>query len=85
MGITKALMTCLLVVVLTVSLFNHNVLTSGAEIEKISFDHCNNLCTDTYGWFECQNDCGEAGYAGWGECASRSPKEPKRCCCQPKK
>ncbi|KAL0718117.1 hypothetical protein Bca4012_067439 [Brassica carinata] len=81
MGITKTLITCLFVVMLAVSLFNHNVLTSGAEIQ-ISYDHCDTLCSDSYGWFECQHDCFADGYSGFGICASRSPKEPKRCCCQ---
>ncbi|KAL0746683.1 hypothetical protein YC2023_113388 [Brassica napus] len=82
MGTTKTLTKCLFVVMLAVSLSNHNVLTSGAEIQKFSYDHCDTLCSDSYGWFECQHDCFAAGYSGFGSCASRSPEEPKRCCCQ---
>ena len=55
----------------------------GVEIQKFSYDHCITLCTDTYAWYECQHDCSIFGYKGLGECASPSPKEPKRCCCQP--
>ncbi|CAN6901620.1 unnamed protein product [Brassica oleracea] len=89
MGTTKTLMTCLLAVILAASLSNQNVLVSGrstiansVEI-AFSYDHCITLCTDTYAWYECQHDCSIFGYKGLGECASPSPKEPKRCCCQP--
>ncbi|KAL0797607.1 hypothetical protein Bca101_052781 [Brassica carinata] len=81
MGTTKPLMTCLLAIILATSLSNQDVLVS--EIQKFSYDHCITLCTDTYAWYECQHDCSIFGYKGLGECASPSPKEPKRCCCQP--
>ncbi|KAL0694489.1 hypothetical protein Bca4012_061669 [Brassica carinata] len=81
MGSTKTLMTCLLVVTLAVSLSNLNVLVSGSETEKFSYENCYALCTPTYAWFECQNDCAEKGYH-YGECASPSRKVPKKCCCQ---
>ncbi|KAL0697555.1 hypothetical protein Bca4012_053677 [Brassica carinata] len=83
MGTTKPLMTCLLAIILATSLSNQDVLVSGVEIQKFSYDHCITLCTDTYAWYECQHDCSIFGYKGLGECASPSPKEPKRCCCQP--
>ncbi|CAF2082377.1 unnamed protein product [Brassica rapa subsp. trilocularis] len=80
MGSTKTFMTCLLVVTLAVSLSNNlNVLVSE---KKLSYEHCNALCSPTYdGWSECQSDCAEKGYY-YGACASPSPKLPKKCCCQ---
>ncbi|CAH8355098.1 unnamed protein product [Eruca vesicaria subsp. sativa] len=89
MGSTKTFMTCLLVLTLAVSLSNLNVLVSGklqkhgtgAETEKFSYENCYALCTDSYDWWECQNDCAHKGYHT-GECASPSPKVPKKCCCQ---
>ncbi|KAF8099385.1 hypothetical protein N665_0245s0062 [Sinapis alba] len=85
MDITKALVKCFFVVILAVSLSKHNVLTSGVEIQKFSYDHCTStLCSNSYAWFQCRRDCFAAGYTGRGDCASRSPKEPKRCCCQNK-
>ncbi|CAH8268558.1 unnamed protein product [Arabidopsis lyrata] len=47
-------------------------------MDKLSFDHCRVLCSDSYGWFECNTDCLGRGFAD-GQCAARSPKEPKRC------
>ncbi|EOA31943.1 hypothetical protein CARUB_v10015183mg [Capsella rubella] len=49
---------------------------------KFSFDNCSTLCTPKYGWFECMTDCYLADFNNGGDCASPSPKEPKRCCCQ---
>ncbi|KAG7582248.1 hypothetical protein ISN44_As08g018560 [Arabidopsis suecica] len=80
MGSTKALETCLLVIIFAVMLFNYNVLT--LEIKKVSYDNCRHLCSDRYGWFECMNDCEAAGYINGGQCASPSPKDPLKCCCQ---
>ncbi|RID43594.1 hypothetical protein BRARA_I00445 [Brassica rapa] len=85
MGITKAPVQCLFVVILAVLLSNHNVLTSGAEIQKSSYDQCTStLCSNSYTWFQCRRDCFAAGYTGRGDCASRSHNEPKRCCCRNK-
>ncbi|EFH55142.1 hypothetical protein ARALYDRAFT_901238 [Arabidopsis lyrata subsp. lyrata] len=81
MGITKTIVPCFLVIIFLVSLCNHNVLVLGEVMEKISYDHCDTLCTPYYGWHECLTDCNNEGWAT-GICASRSPKEPKRCCCQ---
>ncbi|CAH2048240.1 unnamed protein product [Thlaspi arvense] len=65
-----------------VSLSNYDVLASGAETEKFSFDNCSTVCSDYYGWHECFTDCQMAKFGGGGECRSRSPKEPEKCCCQ---
>ncbi|CAL9219556.1 unnamed protein product [Arabidopsis halleri] len=78
MGISKTIVTCFLLVLFTVLLSNQNILVSG---EKTSFDHCDTLCTDYYGWHECLTDCTIEGYVS-GLCASPSPNQPKRCCCQ---
>ncbi|CAG7899997.1 unnamed protein product [Brassica rapa] len=82
MGTTKTLMTCLLAVILAASLSNQNVLVSGRSTIA-NYVEIATALTDTYAWYECQHDCSIFGYKGLGECASPSPKEPKRCCCQP--
>ncbi|EOA31850.1 hypothetical protein CARUB_v10015077mg [Capsella rubella] len=81
----KIAVTCILVIVFTISLYDRNVLASGAEVVegKISYAHCHPLCTDYYGWFQCLTDCLNSGFAKGGECVSPSPKDPKKCCCKP--
>ncbi|XP_010492971.1 PREDICTED: defensin-like protein 49 [Camelina sativa] len=81
MGITKALVIFFHIVILAVSLSNHVVLTSGAEIEKFTYDHCYHLCVQgEYGSRECFVDCTEKGFYK-GDCVSRTPTDPIRCCC----
>ncbi|KAF2593750.1 hypothetical protein F2Q70_00045464 [Brassica cretica] len=81
MGVPKTLMTFLLLVILGVSLSNQIVFTSGAEIEKFSYDHCSTLCVDgKYGSHYCFEDCIEKGF-NTGDCASPHREGPFRCCC----
>ncbi|CAH8257281.1 unnamed protein product [Arabidopsis lyrata] len=76
---TKTLVTCFLVIILAVSLSNHNVLASDAEIEDFSFDNCNTRC---YGSDECNNYCIRAGFKNGGHCGSACIPCPVKCCCQ---
>ncbi|KAL0701797.1 hypothetical protein Bca4012_057919 [Brassica carinata] len=81
MGVLKTLMAFLLLVILGVSLSNQIVFTSGAEMEKFSYDHCSTLCVDgKYGEHECFTDCIMKGF-NTGDCASPYRKGPFRCCC----
>ncbi|CAH2048236.1 unnamed protein product [Thlaspi arvense] len=84
MGITKTPMACLLIVILTVSVSHYDVLALGGAETKtftFNFDHCGRVCSDDYGRYECFTDCWVARYSD-GDCLSRSPNDPKRCCCQ---
>ncbi|XP_010424179.1 PREDICTED: putative defensin-like protein 48 [Camelina sativa] len=81
MGITKTLVIFFHIVILAVSLSNHVVLTSGAKIEKFSYDHCFHLCVEgEYELHECFVDCVQKGFHK-ADCVSRTPKDPIRCCC----
>ncbi|CAL9221136.1 unnamed protein product [Arabidopsis halleri] len=84
MGSTKTLVTCFLVIILAVSLSNHNhdVLASDARIEGFSFDNCNNRCSEDYWDDECKNDCLRAGFLKGGQCGSPCIPCPVKCCCQ---
>ncbi|EOA31918.1 hypothetical protein CARUB_v10015157mg [Capsella rubella] len=80
MGITKTLVTCFLVIILAVSMSNHNVLVSGKE--NFSFDNCSTHCSEFYGRDECMRDCIKAGFKKGGDCGSPCIPCPVSCCCQ---
>ncbi|CAF1924732.1 unnamed protein product [Brassica oleracea] len=81
MTITKTLVTLFLVVALTASLFNSNILAS--DVEKTKYTFCaKSLCTDSYTLYMCMTDCAEKGYS-MGACIVPSPNAPLRCCCTP--
>ncbi|CAL9230866.1 unnamed protein product [Arabidopsis halleri] len=81
MGITKNLVIFFHIVILAVLLSNQIILASGADIKKFSYDHCYHLCEDGgYGSRECFVDCTLKGFPK-GDCASPTPKDPYRCCC----
>ncbi|CAF2142112.1 hypothetical protein HID58_006710 [Brassica napus] len=82
MAITKTWVTFCLAIILVYSLSNHNVLTSGAEMEKVQHKYtfcAKSLCTDSYSPRMCFVDCVSKGFLT-GDCIT-PPNSPLRCCC----
>ncbi|XP_023637687.1 defensin-like protein 49 [Capsella rubella] len=81
MGIAKTSVIFFHLVILAVSLSDHTVTASGAQMNKISYDHCITMCVEyKYGSRECFVDCTIQGYR-MGSCVNQKPQDPIQCCC----
>ncbi|EOA37876.1 hypothetical protein CARUB_v10011472mg [Capsella rubella] len=80
MDITKRFVTIFLVVILTVSFSNNNILAKTTNQQTL---HCIEKCSQFYGNLKCYKDCRNQHYDG-GQCddASKGQKLPQpKCCC----
>ncbi|XP_019083151.1 PREDICTED: defensin-like protein 44 [Camelina sativa] len=79
MSITKTSMTFLLLIVLTVSLSNYNVLASEIKPTGRIDNMCKTTCSATYGNGKCGVDCRNAGFSS-GQCVTFG-RFVNKCCC----
>ncbi|KAL0703794.1 hypothetical protein Bca4012_070219 [Brassica carinata] len=82
MANTQNLVGFFLVVILSASMFNTNILVSGGKQEdKIKYTYCTDtLCSDSYLPHMCFFDCTSKKFQT-GTCIVPSPNAPLRCCC----
>ncbi|XP_019092642.1 PREDICTED: defensin-like protein 43 [Camelina sativa] len=79
MGVTKTFVTFLLLITLTTSMSNYNILASKIKPTGRIRDQCKNICSTTYGNGKCDADCRKVGFSS-GRCVTSS-RFRNKCCC----